>query len=151
MTALLGEVGGGDGEVSCTTASGSRSLEGLHERRVDLDAGGHLLRVPEHQPLELREERARPEVGERLELLPGDADPARGGPVVGDAVEPAVELGGADIGQVAELEVERALAELRVPGDERRHRPRVVCHEPIEVQHAPARFWSASQTDWTSA
>ena len=65
---------------------------------------------------------------------------ARGGPVVGHAVAAAIELRGPDVGQVAEPEVERPLAELRVPGEERRQRPRVVRHEPEEVEHAPARL-----------
>ncbi len=130
----VGEVRGRDAQGVHQRLKREMAAQRLDEGAVDLDSHRHLLRVAEHQALELREQGARLEVGQDLELLPRDSEPLSEGRVVHHTVAAPIELRCPNVGELPQLRIEGALAERCVPLGERGHRPGMVGHEPVEVQ-----------------
>src|SRR5574341_1115975 len=118
-------------------------LERRDEGGIDLDLLRHLLRVADHQALELREERARRVGRQGVELLLGDADPLTEGRVVRRSVGAAVDLRGLDVRELAELDVERAVAQARRSEERQRQGLRVVGHKLEDVQDPSRRLLDA--------
>jgi hypothetical protein len=78
------------------------------ERLVGLDCRGELLGVPDDQVLELAELGRMIRVSRQpLELRRGEADPLTEGDVQGDSVLAPVELGRPEIGELAQLAIQR--------------------------------------------
>ena len=89
----VGEVRGRDAQGELHQRLGREmAAQRLDEGAVDLDSHRHLLRVAERQALELREQGARLEVGQDLELLPRDSEPLSEGRVVRRTVAAPIEL-----------------------------------------------------------
>jgi len=104
-------------------------LQCRDEASVDLNRPRHLFRVAEDQALELREERARLRLRERVELLLRHARPLPEGGVVDDSVPATIQLRDAHVGDLTQAEIEVAVTQHRVPGEKRCDRARVVSHE----------------------
>src|SRR5882724_10451114 len=141
LVEAVGEVGGRDAERELHEGFRSQLLlELLHEPRIDLDLLCHLLRIADDQSLEVGEERVGRVVGQRSELLLRHSVPLPEGRVVRHSIVATIDLRGLHVGELAQLEVERALAQRPVPRDDRHHGAGVVRHQPEGVQHAAPRF-----------
>src|SRR5882724_10654374 len=141
LVEAVGEVGGRDAERELHEGFRSQLLlELLHEPRIDLDLLCHLLRIADDQSLEIGEERVVRVVGQRGEFFRRHSVPLPEGRVVRHSIVATIDLRGLHVGELAQLEVERALAQRPVPRDDRHHGAGVVRHQPEGVQHAAPRF-----------
>src|SRR4029453_3089373 len=93
LVEAVGEVGGGDAERELHERVRSQLLlELFHEPRIDLDVLCHLLRIADHQSLEIGEERVGRVVAQSSELFLRHSVPLPEGRVVRHSIVATIDL-----------------------------------------------------------